>query len=162
LAAAEAVLCHVKRKLLRADGDLDGSGLPWFDTFCIYPHAWLTVAALMRGRFELAYPLLRVLVECHDEKTGGFFGTQPGRRQRRRPQEIMSSSMAALACLWAGRIDVALRTGQWLRRLFEAQPDLGRGLYFVWDSDTGLVTDFPAAQAKEYFVNARELAQWYF
>jgi hypothetical protein len=162
LPAAERVLGHVARKLLRPGGELDGTSLPWFDTFCIYPHAWLTVAALMRGRFELAQPLLRVLLECHDEKTGAFFGTTLGRRQRNGPQEVMSSSMAALACLWAGRLDVALRTGQWLRRLFDAQPDLRRGLYFVWDSAAGLVTEFPEAAAKEYFVDGREVTQWYF
>jgi hypothetical protein len=162
VAAAERVLNHVARTYLRPDGELDGSGLSWFDTFCIYPHAWLTVAALMRGRFDVSFPLLRVLLECYDKQTGGFFGTTAGRQSRRGPQEVMSSSMAGLACLWAGRFDVAQRTGHWLLRLYEAQPDLRRGLYFVWDSEAGLVKDFPTTEATAHFVNAAVPAQWYF
>jgi hypothetical protein len=74
----------------------------------------------------------------------------------------MSVSAAGLACLWAGRLDIALRTGRWLQNLYAAQPDRSRGLYFVWHSATGLVTDFPPAQAKSHWVDATQTAQWYF
>src|SRR5438552_2340563 len=84
---AERVLDHVAKTFLRPDGDLDGTGVEWYDTFRIYPHAWLTIAALMRGRFEVAHSILRVLTACHDEKTGGFFGTAEGRRQRQGPRK---------------------------------------------------------------------------
>src|SRR5262249_41420092 len=70
-AEADRMLGHVARTFLKADGDLDGTGVAWFDTFRIYPHAWLAVAALMRGRFEIAFPLLDFLSACHDERTGG-------------------------------------------------------------------------------------------
>jgi hypothetical protein len=159
---AERVLDYIARTFLREDGDLDGAGVSWFDTFRIYPHAWITVAALMRGRFEIGHSILRVLTACHDERTGGFFGTADGLKHRRGPQELMTTSVAGLACLWAGRLDIALRTGKWVQNLYEAQPDLSRGLYFVWDSAAGLVTDFPPAEAVSYFVDAGKTTQWYF
>ena len=74
------------------------------ESFRVYPHAWLTIAAMMLGRFEVAHSMLRVLSSYHDESTGGFFATRQGRDQRQGPQEIMSTGAAALACLWAGRL----------------------------------------------------------
>lgn len=74
----------------------------------------------------------------------------------------MTTSAAAIALLWAGRLDAALRAGQWVRRLCEAQPDVSRGLYFVWHRQTGLVTKFPGGRAKEYWVDAAQQSQWYF
>lgn len=160
--AAERTLDFVSRKFLKEDGSLDGTGLDWFDTFQLYPHAWLTVAAMMRGRFEMAHSILRVLVACHDEHTGGFFGTTEGFRHRRGTQELMTTSMAGLACLWAGRLEIARRTGQWIQNLHAAQPDLSRGLYFVWDPKAGLVSKYPAAEAASFFVDATKTEQWYF
>src|SRR5919106_5643789 len=72
---AERMLAHVPRRFLRPDGDLDGTGVEWFESYRIYPHAWLAIAASMRGRFEIAYPLLATLTAYHDEQTGGFFAT---------------------------------------------------------------------------------------
>jgi hypothetical protein len=162
IAAAERALDYIQQRFLKADGDLDGSELEWFDTFCIYPAAWLAMGALMRGRFEMACPLLRMLASCHDSTTGAFFGTTQGRRERRGPQEMMSTCAVGLACLWGGREDIARRTGAWLRKMYDMQPDLKRGLYFVADSDGRLLTNFPAAEATAHFVDATQLAQWYF
>jgi hypothetical protein len=162
VAEAERLLDHVGKKYLREDGDLDGNGVAWFDQFRIYPHSWLTIAAMMLGRFEIAHSLLRVLVAHHDESSGGFFSTPEGRRQGRGVQDVMTTSIAGLACLWAGRLDIALRTGQWIQRLYEAQPDLSQGLYFVWDSQAGLVTHFPETEATAFCVDVNKTTQWYF
>jgi hypothetical protein len=162
LAEADRLLRYVAGRFLKKDGQLDGTGVDWFDAFRLYPHAWLTLAAFMRGRFEMAYPLLGVVLACHDDRTGGFFGTTEGSRNRRGPQEVMSTSMAGLACLWGGRVDVARATGGWLRNLHAAQPDLTRGLYVVWDSAAGLVTSFSEQDAVSFLVDARRPAQWYF
>src|SRR5262249_38282004 len=110
----------------------------------------------------IAHSLLRVLVAYHDESTGGFFSTPEGRRQGRGVQDVMTTSMAGLACLWAGRLDLALGTRQWLQRLYGAQPDLAQGLYFVWDSQAGLVTRFPETEATAFCVDANKTTQWYF
>jgi hypothetical protein len=159
---AERMLDYIEKRFLQQDGDLDGSGVGWWEQFRTYPHSWLTIAALMRGRFRIAHSLLRTLLDYHDEASGGFFTSTEGSKLRVGRQEIMTTSLAALACLWAGRLDVATRAGAWLRRIWEAQPDVSKGLYQVWDARTGLVTEFPASEAKTYFVNALQPAQWYF
>jgi len=159
---AERMFDYIEKYLVKPGGDLDGTGVEWFERFRIYPHAWLAVAAMMRGRFRIAHSLLRTLVAYHHEETGGFFHTTEDCKQRQGRQEIMTTSLAGLACLWAGRLDIALRTGRWLRQIFEAQPDLSKGLYEVWDARNGLVTQFPANEAKGYLVDASQPGQWYF
>lgn len=158
----DRILDYVTRSYLREDGDLDGKGLKWFETFRIYPHCWLTIASQMRGRFELAHPLLRFILTHFDERNGGFFATTQGRIDRKGQQEVMSTSLAGLACLWAGRVAIAERTGRWLENLFRAQPDLSQGLYHVWESEHGLVVKFPEEQAKSFLVDSKKLQQWYF
>jgi len=159
---ADRLLDFVVNGYLQEDGDLDGRDLSWMESFRVYPHAWLTIAAMMLGRFEVAHSMLRVLSSYHDESTGGFFATRQGRDQRQGPQEIMSTGAAALACLWAGRLDIARRAGAWFEHIYDAQPDLSGGLYHVWDSDSGLVTEFPQDQAISYRVDASQTEQWYF
>lgn len=161
-AEAERLFDYIQRSFLKADGDLDGAGVDWFEKYRTYAHAWLAIAALMRGRFEIAHPLLRTLVTYYDPQTGGFFATRQGSLEREGNQEIMTTSLAGLACLWQGRLDLATRTGQWLNNVYNAQPDLSRGLYEVWHSRTGLITDFPESDAKAFLVDARQREQWYF
>jgi hypothetical protein len=162
--AAERMLDFIAHRFLTKDGDLDGDGVEWFERYRIYPHAWLAIAASMRGRFDIACPLIATVIGFHDDETGGFSATGSPNRvdSRRGPQEVMSTSLAGLACLWLGRLDVARRTGGWLQRLYDAQPDLSAGLYHVWDRERGLVTAFSAGDAKAYLVDATQPEQWYF
>jgi hypothetical protein len=151
---AERVLDFIRLRFLQPDGDLDGSGVPWYGQFRIYPHAWIASGALARGRFDIARPLIRFIKARQDPATGGFAADEQG------SQEIMTGSVAALACLWSGDLDAALAAAGWLKRMFEAQPDLRRGLYHVWRN--GLVTEFPAESATSYLVDATQRKQWYF
>jgi hypothetical protein len=159
---AERLFDYIESCLLKEDGDLDGTGVEWFERYRIYSHAWLAIAGLMRGRFRIAYSLLRTLVAYHHEGTGGFFLTTEGWKQRQGRQEIMTTSLAGLACLWAGRLDIARSTGQCLRQIYATQPDLSKGLYTVWDTRNGLVTQFPKSEAKGFLVDASQPEQWYF
>lgn len=158
---SESTLNYVVERFLRPDGDLDGEGCTWFDKFRIYPHAWLLMAAVVRARFDLVRILADYIERYQDKDNGGFYATSSHCSQRDE-QEMMTTGVAAIALLWAGRTDAAIRTGHWFRTVFEAQPDLSRGLCFVWSRRTGLVTDFPAELAVEYRVDATQMAQWYF
>lgn len=152
---AERVLDYISAHLLKPDGDLDGTGVPWFRTYRTYPHSWICCAAMMRGRFELARLLSGFIATYHDPNTGGFFTDQT-----LTTQEIMTSSMAGLACLWAGDLVRAEGVGCWLENLFLAQPDLSRGLYTSWNN--GLVTCFTEEEALGCLVDATKPRQYYF
>jgi hypothetical protein len=158
---SERMLDYVAARFLRDDGDLDGTGCVWFDQFRIYPHAWLLMGAVVRARFDLVRRWADFLETFQDPENGGIYGAIAD-RNRRGEQELMSAGVVAIALLWSGRIEAAVRMGTWLRQLYETQPDLSRGFYFVWNRQSGLVTEFPAEKSVEYLINAAEMGQWYF
>ena len=147
------MLDYVAARFLRPGGDLDGAGVPWFDQFRIYPHAWLACGALQMARHDVADPLVRFLRTCWNQQSGGFRAGAEG------TEEIMTTSMAGLACLWAGHREVARGVTAWLERVMSAQPDLRSGLYHVWKPGVGLVE---GDRSVAFFVNASEQKQWYF
>lgn len=153
--AAHRVLDYVEDRYLRAGGDLDGTGMPWLSVYRTYPHAWLCCAAVMAGRFDLARQLVHFISRYHHAASGGFFADEA-----RSTEEVMTTSMAGLACLWAGERDLAIAAGGWLEALWRAQPDVSRGLYTSWRSS--LVTEYPEAAASGCLVDPAKPGQWYF
>lgn len=149
---AHLVMDYISARYLREDGDLDGSGVPWFDLYRTYPHCWITVAAMMSGRFELAHKLVGFIATHHNRANGGFYADAA-----HSIEEVMTTSMAGLACLWAGRMDLALAAAGWLERLYVSQPDLKRGFYTSWRN--GLVTD---QHDPGSFVDPGKTRQYYF
>ncbi|MBL8296500.1 MAG: hypothetical protein JNN08_31940 [Bryobacterales bacterium] len=149
-AEAERVYDYSIGRFLQPDGDLDGTGVGWYDRFRIYPHTWLTWAATELGRPD---ELSRFLVSRWNPETGGFRADAEG------TEEIMTTSMAGLACLRAGHAEVAAGVARWLERMMQAQPDLSRGLIHVWKPGVGLTEGDGSVW---YIVNAKELRQWYF
>lgn len=152
---ANRVLDYVERSYLLPGGDLRGDGVPWISVYRTYPHAWICCGAMMAGRFELAKQLADFVAGFHNPASGGFFADEA-----RSVEEVMTTSMAGLACLWAGRHDLALATGGWLENLWRAQPDLTRGLYTSWRG--GLVLEYADADAAGCLVDATKSRQWYF
>ncbi len=152
---ANRVLDYVETRYLKPDGDLDGSGVPWFEVYRTYNHSWLCCGAVMAGRRDLARKLSGFIATRHNAASGGFFADEA-----RSTEEIMTTSMAGIACLYAGKHELALAAGEWLANLYQAQPDLTKGLYTSWKN--GLVTEYPEAEASSYLVDPLKLRQWYF
>jgi hypothetical protein len=149
---AHRVMDHIESRYLREGGDLDGAGVPWIDVYRTYPHSWIAVAAMMGGRFELARELTRYIATHHNAASGGFYADAA-----HTIEEVMTTSMAGLACLWAGQVDLGLAAAGWLEKLYANQPDLRAGLYTSWRN--GLVTD---QQDPGSFVDAGKTRQYYF
>jgi hypothetical protein len=152
---AHLLLDYVEAKHLLPNGDLDATGVPWISSYRTYPHSWLCCAAMSAGRFALARQLSGFIASYHNPASGGFFADEA-----RTHEEIMTTAMAGLACLWAGHRSLATAAGNWLGNLYRAQPDLSRGLYTTWRN--GLVTEYDADQAASFLVDATKPRQYYF
>lgn len=152
---AHLVLDYVESKLLLPDGDLAGEGVPWFGIYRTYPHSWLCYAAVTAGRYDLARQLSTFISTYHNGKSGGFFADHV-----RSVEEIMTTSMAGLACLSSGHHDLALASAHWLDHLWGAQPNVKLGLYTAWRD--GLVLKYPEGEAASYLVDAAKKRQYYF
>ena len=162
LAETDRMLDYVVRRFLKNDGDLDGSGCPGgLEQVPTYLHSWILMAAALRARFDLVMRIAGHLERFYEPATGGYYVTIQDRSQQGR-QELTTTSFAALAMLFAGRVELAKGTGAWLRRLYDAQPDLKRGLYTYWDRRDGLVTKVPTENPQRWFVDAGKTRQHYY
>jgi hypothetical protein len=153
LKAARLVLGYTRERFLRAGGDLDGSGVAWFDQYRIYPHAWLACAAAELGDEELASQLTGFLISEWNPSSGGFRARSDG------SEEIMTTSMAGLACLRTGEETAAAGVAKWLRCVLEAQPEIRQSLLHVWQPGKGLVRGDGSAA---YRIDTSKSKQWYF
>jgi len=103
-AAAERMFNHIVVRFLQKNGDLDGTGCPWYRSFRIYCHGWVAMAAIQLARFDISERILGFIEGFHDPGTGGFFGTLKD-RDSRGEQEMMTTGVLAIAMLWeAGSI----------------------------------------------------------
>lgn len=150
---AARLLEFTARRFLLPGGDLDGAGVAWYERFRIYPHSWLLWGAVELGRPQIAGALAGFLETRWNRSSGGFRADAEG------TEEIMTTSLAGLALLRAGRVETARGAGTWLERVLDAQPDLRRGLLHVWKPGVGL----HEGDGSVWFrVNAAEPRQWYF
>jgi hypothetical protein len=157
-AEADLVLSHIERRYLRDQGDLDGDGVPWFGTYRTYPHSWICFAAAQRGRTALAQQLADFIATWQNPASGGFFAGQA-----RDIEEVMTTSMAGIALLHAGRVDTAKAAGEWLRGLWNQQPDLvHQGLYTSCRDGKLIMDGYPEADRAGYVVDVQKKRQWYF
>lgn len=140
-------------RFLLPGGDLDGAGVAWFDRFRTYPHSWLCWAAVELNRPQAAARLSAFLATRWNPSSGGFRADAQG------AEEIMTTSMAGLACLLAGNRDIAHGVARWLDTVFSAQPDLQRGLIHVCQPGLGLTAGDGSVS---YIVDASRPRQWYF
>lgn len=150
---ARLVLACVRERYLSEAGDLDGAGVPWFNQYRIYPHAWLAVAAAECEAPRVQDQLVRFLLTQWNPQSGGFRAREDG------VEEIMTTSMAGLACLRAGESAVADGVANWLRRVMDAQPDITTAFYHVWRQDEGLVRGDGSVA---YLIDTAKTRQWYF
>lgn len=150
---AMRVLDFVSRRFLLAGGDLDGTGVAWYERFRTYPHSWLSWGAAEAGRPEMALALAGFLETRWNPESGGFRADSQG------TEEIMTTSLAGLAMLIAGRTEIARGAGAWLERVLDAQPDLSSGLIHVWRPGQGLDAGDGSVW---YKVDASQPRQWYF
>lgn len=150
---AGRLLDYAAKRFLRPGGDLNGSGVAWYHRFRTYPHSWLAWVALEMGRRDIAEPLVRFLLSRWNSESGGFLADAEG------TEEIMTTSMAGLACLRAGHSGVARGVAGWLDRVMREQPDLHRGLVHVRKPGIGLTEGDGSVW---FLVDASKPRQWYF
>jgi hypothetical protein len=161
-AAAHRCLNYVRAHFLADDGDLVPRAGAWYnDVHYQYPNAHLVAGAQKLGRYDLVRPTLPFLLSQQDAGHGGFYAqkAQAGRRLR---ADSMSSAAAGLACLAAGEIQAARRTGSFFVRMCDEQPEPDRFFYYTYGPDGRLDTAFAPDEARLRRIDtALENQVWY-
>jgi hypothetical protein len=156
------VLSWIERHALTAEGDLrpGPAQIPWITEEASYPLANLAIGAWYLERFDTALAIMRTLGNYQDADTGGAFLERPEKRVHGR-QGLMCTAQLGMTALATGHRDVADGVFRWVKRLYEAQPDLPRRLYVSWDR-SGLFTEFPPELAFRSVVDFDRPRQSYF
>ena len=116
-----------------------------------YLNAWIVCGAHRLGQFDLSLPGMKLLLDCWDSESGGFYASLT-QRDAETNQELMGTCMCGLAALYTGMTDVACGVGGWLRTVMAAQPDFPRALYTVYTRSGGLCTEPPGEGGHRYVV----------
>lgn len=126
----------------------------------LYPNAWLAIGAIHLERLDVA---TRVggFIERHQAENGGF----PAAREIIAgdvPQDMLSACIGGLVLLYQGKLEKALRAGQFLINLYEAQPDRANRIYLNLAPSGRLLTEYPPERTYMYVINKQLPEQPYF
>jgi hypothetical protein len=119
----------------------------------------MLVGAAKLHRWDIFMPGMRFLETLQSRETGGF-------RMRRDDelaiQDALNAGQAGNALLCAGNVTDAVRAGEFLQMMWEAQPHPDRELFFVWKPGTGLRTEFPEERQYLHSIRIDKPRQPYF
>jgi hypothetical protein len=151
ITAASRVLDWIHQNMFTGEGAFEGvSPLGSFDyLYGSYPVACLIVGATLLRRFDIVYPGTRHLRTWQDADSGGFFNDRQNKTDSGE-QEIFPTSQGGMTLLVAGQLDAAVKAGEWMKRLWQLQPDAAHQLYYVYSPAKGLVLDYSPEQQRHY------------
>ncbi len=96
-----------------------------------------------------------------DPETGGFYATRADRSEDAE-QELFPTAQAGMSFALTGRVEAAIRAGEWFQRLWDLQPEPERRLYAVYSRSQGLVQNYPEDQEAFYVTKKDEPWQHHF
>ncbi len=162
---AEAVklLAWVRDNALTEEGDFGGPypRLGPHATFYHYPNSWLIAGAHRLGQFQVSVPAVEFLLTMQHPESGGFLTAGPDATLAGLC-DMMSTSMAGMACLYAGHLEAAIAVGKLLRHVWAIQPSPSNTLYYCLHNGDQLVTEFDVEETLARAIDARTPGQYYF
>lgn len=161
---AEGVrLCAwVRENAFNEEGDFGGD-YPRIGPHEIYYHyanSWLIAGAHRLGQFDLSIRGSEFLISMQHPEFGGFL-TQGPDAHLSGEQDLMSTGMAGMACLYTGRMDEAVAVGDHLCTVWQKQPVASKRLYFTLHRGEQLITDFPDEEALLRVIDVTKPGQYY-
>jgi hypothetical protein len=126
---------YVEENFMGPDGTLQQG--PNRDGMLPYMPAWLAWGASLTEDFRLASSLLDQILTFRSP-SGGFFGSEYGRKTGKGPIDFDSTTMSTIALAQCGRLGECARSADFLMRLYEEQPEIGTCLCTAWSEPEGL------------------------
>lgn len=159
-AAANRLATWVDKNLLTTEGDFAGPLRGHdFDHNYVYCNAWLVIGAHKLERYEISRPGTEFIKGLQDDN-GGLRMDRDGPESQ---QDILNTAQGGQAFLATGNLPEAIKVAQWLRMVFDSQPNLGEELFFVEDPEKGLITEIPEGEKqRNYSIRADATRERYF
>jgi|LSQX01.1.fsa_nt_gb hypothetical protein len=160
---ATRLCAWVEANVMDEEGDFEdphgrqGPMEQWY----IYPNAWLAMGAHRLELYSISFLALDFLTSLQHPSTGGFLTAGPDAGLDDL-QDILSTSVAGLACLQLGALEPACRAGNFLVNMFNSQPRVGSRMYFCLHKTDQFVTEYDEETANNYALMLNQPGQWYF
>jgi hypothetical protein len=125
------------------------------ERFGSYPLACLLVGATLLRRFDIVCRGAQHLLTWQDPESGGFYNT----RQNTTPtgeQELFPTAQGGMTLILTSQIEAARKAGDWMRNLWDLQPDVEHKLYHVCSPAKGLIMDYAPDQEAQYVTKKDE------
>jgi len=155
-AAASRLLDWIYHHMFTPEGAFEGvSPQGQFETRVgSYPLACLIIGATSLRRFDIVYRGTRRLFAWQDPESGGFYQRLDGSDE----QEILTTAQGGMTFIMVGQIEAARKAGEWMKRLWDLQPDVEHRLHPIYSPSEGLVTDY--APDREIFCVVKKDDPW--
>jgi len=141
----------LQSRYLQADGDFrtNVADKGWAHLQCspanryVYSNGWIIVGLRKLGAYGAARQGLDFIRRFQSPELGGFYSRFDVATGKVDPCYLDSSSTssAGLALLACGRTEEAVRAGEFVLRLLDAQPEPDRYYFSSWQAGSGLMTD---------------------
>ena len=163
ITAASRKLDWIKQSMFSPEGAFEGvSPQGVFDTiYGSYPLACLVVGATLLRRFDIVYPGLGRLLSWQDPESGGFYNDWNDRTATGE-QVLFPTCQGGMTLILGGKLEAARKAGQWVKRLWELQPNVAHELYHIYSPAKGLVTDFAPDKVVFYVTKKDEPWQYHY
>lgn len=110
----------------RLDLSSDGFAEPW----TAYIAGWAAWGAGMLGRFDIARHMMTAAADYRDPATGAY---KVGRDEAS-PRDVQRTGAALMGLVWAGAVEEAAASAEFLRTLLDRQPSPQQGFSAQMDS----------------------------
>jgi hypothetical protein len=151
--------------MLTAEGEIRGSVSPdrgMLRAGNTYAETNVAYGAHLLGRYDVARPAMRFALRSQDPETGGVYMDQQ-RTGAEDPQLLFLTAQLGMSALLTGHFTAAEAAGHWMRRLWDAQPELPARLYTVQTRAGGLAITVPADAPPMHYVNeSQEQRQYHY
>lgn len=137
-AAAHRALNYVQKQFFTAEGDFLPREHPsHINVHYLYPNAYIIIGSMIAGRYEIAVPAVRFLLTQQSITHGGFHSRLTSDSEKDM-SDTMSSSMAGIACLTAGKTEAARKVADYLAHIIDLQPSPNHQFFTTIQADGSL------------------------
>jgi len=151
--AASAVCGWFRHTMLTQDGRIDGPMRVFRDAWA-YRDSALIVGAQMLGQYDLSHGLMAELRRWQDPASGGFANDRLPSGEMGDDQSIPYAAGPGFAALATGDLTMARGVAGFLRRIYDAQPDLPDRFFYDWSrARQAPTTEFAEADQFWYVVD---------
>ncbi len=150
--AASEICGWIRRNMIQPDGTIGG---PYrvFDDAWAYRDSALIVGAQMAGHYDLSHGLMPALLCWQDPVSGGFANDRLPDGSMSDDQSIPYAAGPGFACLATGHVAEARAVYRFLKRLYDAQPELPERFYYDWSrSNQAPTLQYPQEKQFWYIV----------